>query len=94
MIVHNFPIPERVVFGIQLTTSLASSALDFNNTNKVINLCLESTRLLRKVKGCSIISSNEKVSNALVDRKEAVGTTIFPDKKSSTKDVEKGIEEL
>ena len=39
------------------------------------------------------MSSDEKVSNALVDRKEALVTTSFYEKKSSTKDVEKGIEE-
>ena len=38
------------------------------------------------------MSSNEKVSNALGDRKESVGTTLFPENKSFTKDSEKGIE--
>ena len=36
------------------------------------------------------MSSNEKVSNVLGDRKEEVVTTPFSEKKSSTKDVEKG----
>ena len=40
------------------------------------------------------MSSNEKVSNYLGDRKEAVVTTTLSEKKSSTKDVEKGIEEF
>ena len=40
------------------------------------------------------MSSNEKVINALGDRKEAVGTTILTDKKSLTKNAEKVIEEL
>ena len=38
------------------------------------------------------MSSNDKNSNALGDRKEAVGNTLFPEKKSSTKYVELGIE--
>ena len=38
------------------------------------------------------MSSDEKVSNALGDRKEAVGDTSFPEKKSLTKNVEKDIE--
>ena len=40
------------------------------------------------------MSSNDKVSIDLGDRKEAVGTTLFPEKKSLRKDSEKGIEEL
>ena len=40
------------------------------------------------------MSSNEKVSNVLGDRKEAVFTTPLSEKKSSTKDVEKVIDEL
>ena len=40
------------------------------------------------------MSSNEKISNVLVDGEKAVGTTLFPDKKYLTKDSEKGIEEL
>ena len=40
------------------------------------------------------MSSNEKVINALGDRKYAVVTTKFSEKKSSTEDVEKSIEEL
>ena len=40
------------------------------------------------------MSSNEKVSNILGDRKEAVVTTTLSEKKSLTKDVEKGIEEF
>ena len=38
------------------------------------------------------MSSNEKVSNALVDSKEVVGATLFPEKKYLTKDADKGIE--
>ena len=37
------------------------------------------------------MSSNEKVSNALGDSKEAVGTALFTENKSLTKDAEKGI---
>ena len=73
-------------------TSLARSALDFNKTIKVINLCLDSTKLLIKVKEKSIMSSNEKVSNALGDNKETVGTTLLDEKKYLTNDAEKGIE--
>ena len=73
-------------------TSLARSALDFNKTIKVINLCLDSTKLLRKVKEKSIMSSNEKVSNALGDNKETVGITLLDEKKYLTNDAEKGIE--
>ena len=40
------------------------------------------------------MSSNEKVSNFLGDRKEEVVTTPLSEKKSSTKDVEKGTDEL
>ena len=50
--------------------------------------------LLRKVKGLSIISSNEKVSNVLGDRKEIVVTTPFYEKKSLTKGVDKGTNKL
>ena len=38
------------------------------------------------------MSSNEKVSNDFGDSKESVGTTLFHEKKSLTKDSEKGIE--
>ena len=38
------------------------------------------------------MSSNDKVSNALGERKEGVSTTLLDEKKSSTKDSEKGIE--
>ena len=40
------------------------------------------------------MSSNEKVSNVLGDRKEKVVTTMLSEKKSSTKHVEKGTDEL
>ena len=40
------------------------------------------------------MSSNEKVSNCLGDRKEEVVTTPFKEKKSSTKNVDKGTDEL
>ena len=40
------------------------------------------------------MSSVEKVSNVLGDRKEAVVTTQFLEKKSSTKDVDEGTDEL
>ena len=40
------------------------------------------------------MSSNEKVSNALGDRKEEVGNTLFSEKKSLTKDAEKGTDKL
>ena len=40
------------------------------------------------------MSSVEKVSNVLGDRKEEVVTTPFLDKKSPTKDVDKGTDEL
>ena len=40
------------------------------------------------------MSSVEKVSNVLGDRKEEVVTTPFLEKKSSTKDVDKGTGEL
>ena len=40
------------------------------------------------------MSSNEKVSNVLGDRKEELVTTPLSDKKSSTKGVEKGTAEL
>ena len=40
------------------------------------------------------MSSNEKVSNVLGDRKEELVTTPFSEKKSLTKDVEKGTDEL
>ena len=36
------------------------------------------------------MSSNEKVSNTLGDRKDAVGTTLLAGNKSLTKDSEKG----
>ena len=39
------------------------------------------------------MSSKEKVSNVLVDRKEEVVTTPLPDNKSSTKDVDEDIYE-
>ena len=38
--------------------------------------------------------SNEKVSNVLVDRKKELVTTWLSDKKSSTKDVDEGTDEL
>ena len=38
----------------------------------MINLCLESTSLLENFKGGSIMSSVEKVSNVVDDKKEAV----------------------
>ena len=38
--------------------------------------------------------SNKKVSNALVDRKEAVGSTLLAEKESATKDAEKGTDGL
>ena len=38
--------------------------------------------------------SYEKVSNALGDRKEAVGTTLLAENKSSTKDAEKGTDKF
>ena len=38
------------------------------------------------------MSSNEKIGNTLGDRKEAVGTTLFPENKSLTKYADKGIE--
>ena len=38
--------------------------------------------------------SNDKVSNVLGDRKEEVVTTPLLEKKSSTKDVEEGTDEL
>ena len=47
-----------------------------------------------KVQGKSIISSVDKVSNVLDDRKEEVFTTPFLEKKSPTKDVDKGTGEL
>ena len=50
--------------------------------------------MLIKVKGKSIISSVEKVSNVLYDRKEAVVTTPLSEKKSLTKDVDKGTGEF
>ena len=40
------------------------------------------------------MSSNEKAGNYLGDRKEAVGTTLLAEKKSETKDAEKGTDEL
>ena len=40
------------------------------------------------------MSLNEKVINALGDRKEALGTTLLADKKSLIKDAEKGTDEL
>ena len=40
------------------------------------------------------MSSNEKVSNILGDRKEGLVTTPFSEKKSLTKDVDKGTDEL
>ena len=40
------------------------------------------------------MSSNEKVSNALGDRKEGVGTTLLAEKKSLTKDAETFNDEL
>ena len=39
------------------------------------------------------MSSNERVSNVLGDRKEEVVMTPFSENKSSTKDVEKGTDE-
>ena len=56
----------------------------------MINLCLESTSLLEKFKVKSIMSSVEKDSNIFDDKKEAVVTTPFSDKKLLTKDVDKG----
>ena len=55
---------------------------------------MESTILLEKVKGKSIMLSVEKVSNVLDDRKEAVVTTPFTEKKLLTKYVDKGAGEL
>ena len=40
------------------------------------------------------MSSNKKGGNSLVDRKEAVGTTILDENKSVTKDSKKGTDEL
>ena len=40
------------------------------------------------------MSSNDKVSNVLGDSKQEVVTTPFSDKKSSTKDVDEGTDEL
>ena len=40
------------------------------------------------------MSSNEKVSNVLGDRKEEVVTAPLSENKSSTKDVDKGIDEF
>ena len=60
----------------------------------VLNLCLESTILLEKVKGGSIMSSVDEVSNVLDYRKEEVVTTPLSEKKSLTKDVDKGTGEL
>ena len=51
---------------------------------------MDSTSLLEKVKGKYIISSVEKVSNVLDDRKEAVVTTPFSENKLLTKYVNKG----
>ena len=47
----------------------------------MINLCLESTSLMEKVKGRSIMSLVEKDSNDLDDKKEAVVTTPLSKKK-------------
>ena len=57
-------------------------------------MCLESTRLLEKVKGKSIILLVEKDGNILGDKKEAVVTTPFSEKKLFTNDVDKGTDEL
>ena len=60
----------------------------------MINLCLDSISLLEKVKGQSIMSLVDKVSNILGDRKEEVVITPLLKNKSSTKDVDKGTDEL
>ena len=51
---------------------------------------MESTNLLEKVKVKSIILLVEKVSDVRDNRKEAVVTTSLLEKKSLTKDVDKG----
>ena len=56
----------------------------------MLNLCLDSTSLLEKVKVKSIMSLVDKVSNVLDDRKEAVVTTPLLENKSLTNDVDKG----
>ena len=56
-------------------------------------MCLESTSLMENFKGKSIMSSVEKVSNVLDYRKEAMATTPLLEKKSLTKDVDKGTDE-
>ena len=55
----------------------------------MINLCLKSTRLLKKVNAKSNMSSNEKFGNTLGDIKEAVGNTLLAENRSVTKDAEK-----
>ena len=51
---------------------------------------MESTSLLDNFKGISIMSLVERNSTSLDDKKEAVATMPFSEKKSSTKDVDKG----
>ena len=51
---------------------------------------MESTSLLENFKGKFIMSSVEKVSNVLDNRKDSVVTTPFSEKKSLTKDDYKG----
>ena len=47
-------------------------------------MCLDSTGLLKKFKGRSIMLSVDKNSNVLDDKKEAVFTTPLSEKKSLT----------
>ena len=56
----------------------------------MLNLFMESTSLLENFKGKFIMSSVEKVSNVLDNRKDSVVTTPFSEKKSLTKDDYKG----
>ena len=60
----------------------------------MINLCLESTSLLEKVKGESTTLLVEKAINVLGDRNEQAVTMPLSEKKLSTKDVDKATGEL
>ena len=50
----------------------------------MLDLCLETTSLLEKVKGISILSSVDKFTNVLDDKKEAVVTMPLTEKKLLT----------
>ena len=72
------------MFGINLTTSLVRSDLDYDE-----NIRLSTYVWIQQVYW-SIVSSADKVSNFLGDRKEEVVTAPLSEKKLSTKDVDNG----